>query len=266
MGRKKQIPNLDEYELGYIEGLMKGQRTFKTEEVDTIQLKKHTFKVDLKCKNKKQKEFLQMLKDDKNQICFGIGSAGSGKSYLSLGFALSQLKDPSTPYEKIIILVPTCEAGAMSIGYLPGELFSKISPYIDADSHTMEKILNNSGNASGKNIVNNLIGDGYINYEIVNFARGKTFEKCIFLLNEAENLNQEEMLLLLTRIGEDCKLIITGDLKQLDRKDIRKNKVECGLEYAIKKLSDMEEVGIVEFCEEDIVRNPLISKILERWD
>ena len=103
MGRKRNLPNMDEYELGYIEAKMNSRQSLQIDEQDNFQLKRHMYKVDLKCKNKKQKEFLQMLKDPKHEICFGIGSAGSGKSYLSLGFALSQLKDPSTPYEKIIM-------------------------------------------------------------------------------------------------------------------------------------------------------------------
>lgn len=266
MARRKNITNIDEYELGYIEAKMRGPRDYNPMETDYISLKKHLFKVDIKCKNKKQKEFLQMLKDPKHEICFGIGSAGSGKSYLSLGFALSQLKDPSTPYEKIIILVPTCEAGAMSLGFLKGTLLEKIGPYLEADSYTMEKILNNSGNVGSKNIINSLIGNGYINYEVVNFARGKTFDNSLILINEAENYSKEEMLLLLTRVGENSKIIITGDLKQLDRKDIKKSKTDCGLEHATKQLQEMSEVGVVEFHDEDIVRNPLISKILERWD
>ena len=265
MGRKRNLPNMDEYELGYIEAKMNSRQSLIIDEQDNFQLKRHMYKIDLKCKNKKQKEFLQMLKDPKHEICFGIGSAGSGKSYLSLGFALSQLKDPSTPYEKIIILVPTCEAGAMSLGFLKGTLLEKIGPYLEADSYTMEKILNNSGNANSKQILGNLLNNGYINYEVVNFARGKTFDNSLILLNEAENYSKEEMLLLLTRIGENSKLIITGDLKQLDRKDIKKSKVDCGLEYAVKQLGDMDETGVVEFHDEDIVRNPLITKILNNW-
>lgn len=265
MGRKRNLPNMDEYELGYIEAKMNSRQSLQIDEQDNFQLKRHMYKVDLKCKNKKQKEFLQMLKDPKHEICFGIGSAGSGKSYLSLGFALSQLKDPSTPYEKIIILVPTCEAGAMGLGYLKGSLFEKISPYIDADTYTMEKILHNSGNACAKQIIGQLLNNGYVNFEVVNFARGKTFDNALILLNEAENYSKEEMLLLLTRIGENSKLIITGDLKQLDRKDIKKSKVACGLEHAARQLGEMEEASVIEFNDEDIVRNPLITKILENW-
>lgn len=226
---------------------------------------KLTYKITAKCKNERQKEFLNMLKDEKNQICFGIGSAGSGKSYVSLIYALQALKTDSNKYKQIIIIVPTVEAGAMNIGFLKGTLDEKIAPYLEADSYTMEKILASSGNENPVYIVNDMIKTGRIRYELVNFARGKTFDNCILMINEAENYSKEEMLLLLTRIGDNCKIICTGDVKQLDRKDIKKSKTDCGLVYAYEKLKDFDEVSGVTFGNEDIVRNPLISKILETY-
>ena len=100
---------------------------------------------------------------------------------------------------------------------------------------------------------------------MVNFARGKTFDNALILINEAENYSKEEMLLILTRIGENSRIIITGDLEQLDRKDIKKNNTICGLEYALEKLKDMDEVASIEFEPDDIVRNPIITKIIDKW-
>lgn len=94
---------------------------------------------------------------------------------------------------------------------------------------------------------------------------GKTYDNALILINECENYSKEEMLLLLTRIGENSKIIISGDIEQLDRKDIKKNGYKCGMEYALEKLKDMEEVAYVEFTTEDIVRHPIISKIIENW-
>jgi len=85
------------------------------------------------------------------------------------------------------------------------------------------------------------------------------------LINEAENYSKEEMLLILTRIGENSRIIITGDLEQLDRKDIKKNNTTCGLEYALEKLKNMDEVASIEFEQDDIVRNPIITKIIDNW-
>ena len=87
----------------------------------------------------------------------------------------------------------------------------------------------------------------------------------LILVNEAENYSKEEMLLILTRVGEGSKIILTGDLEQCDRKDIKKSKSMCGLEYACEKLKDMEEFASIEFFPEDVVRNPLITKILKNW-
>lgn len=127
----------------------------------------------------------------------------------------------------------------------------------------MEKILSNSGNFSSKQIIDGLIKNYVINYDVVNFARGKTYDNALILINEAENYSKEEMLLLLTRIGENSKIIISGDVEQMDRKDLKFS--QCGMVYAIEKLKDMNEVDIVEFKNEDIVRNPIISKIIYKW-
>lgn len=225
---------------------------------------KNIYNIKIKCKNNKQKQFLNILKNPKKEICFGIGSAGSGKSYISLSFALQALTK-GIKYTKIIIIVPTVEAGNMNIGYLKGTLEEKIAPYIDADTYTMEKILLNSGFENAKQIIKDLIKNGQIQYELVNFARGKTFDNCIILINEAENYTKEEMLLLLTRIGENCKIICTGDEKQTDRKDIKKSNSECGLIYASNALKSLDEIETVIFDNNDIVRNPLILKILNAY-
>lgn len=93
----------------------------------------------------------------------------------------------------------------------------------------------------------------------------KFYDNALILINEAENYSKEEMLLILTRIGENSRIIITGDLEQLDRKDIKKSNTACGLEYALEKLKDMDEVASVEFDTNDIVRNPIITKIIDNW-
>lgn len=227
---------------------------------------KTNYKVQIKCKNKKQKEFLHRLKDPNKIICFGIGSAGTGKSYISLAYALQVLQDKDSLFDKIIIITPTCEAGSMNLGYLKGSIDDKIYPYIEADKYTMAKILDNSNNnLKGKEIVDSLIQNEKINFELVNFARGKTFDNALITIAEAENFNKQEMLLLLTRIGENSKIIISGDIEQLDRKDIKRTNEECGIEYAINKLQDMEETSVTVFTNDDIVRNPIISKIIDKW-
>lgn len=221
------------------------------------------YKVDIKCKNQKQKDFLKILKDNSKQIVFGIGSAGSGKSYISLAYAIKEVIQPNSIYQRIVIYNPTCEAGNMALGFIKGTLEDKTAVYKVADVHTIEKILTHSGNEKVKDIIKKIYEEELISYEIMNFARGISIDNSLILINESENYSKEEILLLLTRIGENSKIIITGDPLQKDRKDLKK--CEDGLSYAYKNLSALDEVASVEFTNEDIVRNPLISKIIERF-
>lgn len=263
MSRKKNLQDLDEFERGYIEGKMNAKIRVEAND-DIYQLKRLNYKIDIKCKNKKQKEFLNLLKNEDKKICFGVGSAGSGKSYISLAYALQALRDESTPYRKIIILIPPLQScsSSLNIGLLPGNIDEKTMVFRSADGSTMEKILRNSGNFNEKTIVDNLYNSGKIEYQLVNFIRGCSYDDCIVLLNESEGYDKDEMLLLLTRIGENCKYIITGDEQQKSRRDMKNG---SGMKHAVDSISDMDEIGIVEFTNEDIVRNPIIGKILEKW-
>jgi phosphate starvation-inducible PhoH-like protein len=267
MGKKKNLKGLDEFDLEIInEKLGKSVTDYINPDdiVSATSLKALSYKIDIKCKNEKQKEFLKNLKDKNHQICFASGAAGAGKSYISLAYALSALKDGGNSFDKIIIVIPTCPAGNMDIGLLKGTYEDKIRPYLEADTYTMEKIMKNSGNGMPIDNVRTLISHGYIDYQLVNFARGKTFDNCIVLINEAENYSREEMLLLLTRMGENSKFIISGDPIQKDRKDLKKN--GDGLTYAIERLKNLEETCVTIFTNDDIVRNPLITKVLENWN
>jgi len=267
MAKRKHIQDINDFDLEFINEKM-GKSVIDYMSSDDIisasSLKALNYRLEIKCKNEKQKEFLKNLKDKKHQICFASGSAGAGKSYISLAYALQALKDGGSPYEKIIIVIPTCPAGNMDIGLLKGTMDEKIRPYLEADTYTMEKIMKHSGNGVPSDIVRCLINSNYIDYQLVNFARGKTFDNAIVLINEAENYSRTEMLLLLTRMGENSKFIISGDPIQKDRKDLKKN--GDGLTYAIDRLKDLEETSITIFTNDDIVRNPLITKILENWN
>lgn len=223
------------------------------------------FKLNIKCKNEKQKEFLNSLKNKNNIICFGTGSAGTGKSYISLSYALKCIKDQS--FEKIIMVVPTAQATNkdMQFGYLQGSLEDKSQPFKDVDRFTIEKILKQSNNEQYKQKASELINKGIIQYEFINFMLGKTFDNSLILVNEAEQYTKDDMRLILTRLGEKSKIVVTGDEKQANRTSIVNNKNICGLTYAANVLKDLDEVSIVQFNNEDIVRNPLICKILEKF-
>lgn len=264
MARKKNLKGLDSDTLDLIESKMASGYEDRVDNTTYANCSKAlAFKINLKCKNQSQKQLYKLIKE--KDITFAIGSPGSGKSFISLATALELLKNDNG-YNKIIIMVPTCEASSyLSIGLLPGSYDEKIAPYLEADTYTMEKILNLSGNIGSHKIITDLAKCNMIEFQLVNFARGKSFDNCILLINESENYSKEEMLLLLTRMGDNCKVVVSGDKEQLDRKDIKKSKSDCGLMYAVDHLKDMEETGVVEFTNEDIVRNPLISKIINNW-
>lgn len=226
------------------------------------------FKISLKCKNQKQKDFVKSMKDPNKQISFGIGSAGTGKTYLSLGVALSLVKDPNSPYKKVVIFVPTCESTKeLQIGYLKGCQQDKMEPYIANSKNVVERLLFDSGNINPKSITADLIEKGIVEFELINFVKGKTFSDCVCVLEEAEDLSREDMLLILTRKGgETCKMFISGDDKQISRSDLRNRRDRSGLRYAAQILSDMEMVSVTDFEPSDIVRDPILTEIIKRFE
>lgn len=269
MAKKKNIKNIDEIDMEIIDTMMYpslSEAQMPPEYISVREIKELGFKVDVKCKNDRQKEFLNQLKDDNKQICFGIGSPGTGKSFISLAYALKALK--SRKYDTITMVIPTAPAGGkdLDLGLLKGTLQDKTEPFKDCDRETIAKILKISGNENAKFTANQLINGGYIKYEFINFLLGKTIDNSIILVNEAEQFTRENMRLILTRIGENSKFIVTGDILQTNRRSIVSKKDVNGLEFAADKLSDLDEVAITEFTDEDIVRNPLIGKILDRFD
>lgn len=264
MARKKNLKDLDPEAIELVESKMMGgleERYQNDNQTYNVCSKALEYKVALKCKNEKQKEYHKLIKDKEVVLC--SGEPGTGKSYIALATILELLK-ADNPYRKLMIVVPTVEAGNMNIGYLKGTKDEKIEAYLQADLYTMEKILNSAGN-NGKECLKTLQKCGIIEAEPVGFMRGKTLDNTIVLITEAENFNKQELFLILSRIGNKSKYIINGDVKQLDRKDIRNSKQECGLEYAMRVLEPLDEVGIIRFGKEDIVRNPLIGKIMDKW-
>lgn len=268
MGKKKHLKEIDEFDKQIIEEKMKRDSAlnYLTSEGLCTRLKTLNYKLNVKCKNDKQKIFLNNLKDKSKKVCFGVGSPGTGKSFISLLYALKAIKDGD--YSNIVMIIPTAQAGGadLSIGYLKGDFEEKVSPFCEADKATISKILKLSGNIASDEIANSLINNGFIKYEYVNFLLGKTIDDSIILINEAEQYTKSNMRLILTRIGENSKIIVTGDSKQVNRKSIKNKIEECGLTYSAECLKDLEEVSITEFNENDIVRNGLITKILEKFD
>ena len=255
--KKRLVESLDEDELEYIKTKMNPEK----EEPNQISSKLLNFKLKLKCKNQKQKELHNLIKE--KQIVFCQGSAGTGKSYIATETALDLLKNG--PYRRIIICCPNVESSSMPLGLLPGTVDEKLQPFLDAIEFTIEKILDDSGNFNSKDILVNLLKNDVVIEEAASFLRGKTFDDSIIIVDESENFNKQEMLLILTRIGRNSKMVFLGDNMQIDRKDIKKSGEKCGLDYAFDVLKDIDDIGFLVFTEEDIVRNPIITEILKKW-
>jgi phosphate starvation-inducible PhoH-like protein len=201
-----------------------------------------------------QKKYYETLIDSEITVC--SGPAGVGKSYITMKAAIDLLSDPKTPYEKIIIVRPAVEAEE-KLGSLPGNVEEKLDPYIFPSYYLLNKIIGKESREKLKEIE-------VIEVFALAFMRGMNIDNSILIFEEGQNASPSQMKLLLTRIGFNSKFFISGDVEQSDK---YKNKTHSGLWDAIEKFRDDDYVSTFEFKDKnDIVRNPLISKILRKYD
>lgn len=224
---------------------------------DTVFTKKNYGEILLKrvhisCKNERQKQFVRMI--DENEITICIGESGVGKSYLSIAKALDLLKDSSRGYEKIYIITPIVESED-NLGFLKGSLMEKMDPYLYSIYYLVDKLV-------GEDVRKKLVENEIISPLAISYLRGVNIDNAILISDETQNMTIKGMKTLLTRIGFNSKFILSGDINQIDR---FKNENDSGLKYAYENLNDLEGVGVFEFGKEDIVRNKIISEILERF-
>ena len=205
--------------------------------------------------NKSQKLYWEEL--DKNLITLCTGPAGTGKSFLSLRKAISLLWESEGKYEKIVILRPIVTAGDKDVlGSLPGSLEEKMDPYVFPSFYLINKMIGVEGRLK-------LMEQGFLEVMAIPYCRGVNFDNSIVVFEEAQNATIEEMKLVLTRIGFDTKMFISGDLEQSDKfKDITKS----GFYDAKVRLDGVKGIGEFEFSHRDIVRNQIISDILDRYN
>ena len=201
-----------------------------------------------------QKKYYDTLIDSEITVC--SGPAGVGKSYITMKAAIDLLSDPKTPSEKIIIVRPAVEAEE-KLGSLPGNVEEKLDPYIFPSYYLLNKII-------GKEAREKLKELEIIEVFALAFMRGMNIDNSILIFEEGQNATPSQMKLLLTRIGFNSKFFISGDVEQSDR---YKNKTHSGLWDAIEKFRDSSVISTFEFKDKkDIVRNPLITKILQKYD
>ena len=200
-----------------------------------------------------QKEYYDILIN--NQITICSGPAGVGKSYISMKAAVDLLMDTNNSYEKIIIVRPAVEAEE-KLGSLPGNLEEKLDPYIFPSYYLLNKII-------GKEAREKLKEVEVIEVFALAYMRGMNIDNSILIFEEAQNATPNQMKLLLTRIGYNSKFFISGDLEQTDR---YKDKKQSGLYDALQRFNGISDIGVYDFKNAKNVRNPLISKILVKYD
>lgn len=199
-------------------------------------------------KNYAQGMYLESIRN--NQITFAVGPAGTGKSYIAAAYAAEQLYYKKI--DKLIITRPAVEAEE-SLGFLPGELDEKYAPYLAPIRDILDGLL-------GKPFVDYCLKVGYIEPVPIAFMRGRTFSNAICLISEAQNTTPNQMKLILSRIGHNCKTIVEGDISQ---RDIRGT---SGMEDAIIKLSHIPSIDVVHFLNDDIVRSGICKSIILAYD
>lgn len=197
-----------------------------------------------------QAEYIQSMRE-KNMV-FCIGAAGSGKTFLAVAEALRLLL--TRKVSRIVITRPVVEAGE-SLGFLPGDLKDKITPYLRPLYDSMELVL-------PKDSVKRLLESESVEIAPLAYMRGRTLNNSVVILDEAQNTTKEQMKMFLTRMGENSKVFVTGDETQVDLP----KKVSSGLKHAVSLLEGIEEIAVNRLGAEDVVRNPLVQKIVKAYE
>lgn len=205
--------------------------------------------VKVKAKNESQKDLIRSIKANQITICKGL--AGTGKTYVALAFALGLLRAKSNKFRKIYLVKSVTTLKGEELGYLKGSMEEKIEPFIWSYVLNLEKIIEDSE-------IKNLFETDIIRALPLAYARGISLDNCIIIADEMQNISLDNARTLLTRIGENTKMILLGDTNQIDLK----NKKESSLDPLFQIFSETENIGVIEMNEGDTnCRNPLISVI-----
>jgi phosphate starvation-inducible PhoH-like protein len=206
-------------------------------------------KIEIIPRNTAQESFMESLLDESKRIVFAIGPAGTGKSYLSTLSAIKALK--ANEFEKIIIVRPAVGAEGENHGFLPGTLNEKLGVWVQPIVDIFEEVYT-------KQEISKMVDDGIIELASLMYLRGRSFKNTIVILDESQNCLPSQMMLLLTRLGENCRAFVTGDLDQTDHRK------ENGLADFVKRLKDKGStmISVVEFKREHIERDPIVAEVL----
>ncbi|HVU08897.1 MAG TPA: PhoH family protein [Verrucomicrobiae bacterium] len=225
-----------------------GAETLKNLMSDRVQT--HERRPGVTAKTVGQKKYLDAIR--KHDVTFGIGPAGTGKTYLAVATALSALREGKV--SRIILTRPAVEAGE-ALGFLPGDLYEKITPYLRPLHDALHDML-------PAEEIQKLMERGTIEIAPLAYMRGRTLNNAFIILDEAQNSTTEQMLMFLTRLGHGSKAVITGDETQIDLPPHK----HSGLVEAHRALRDVDDIAVVEFSKRDVVRHPLVQKIITAYE
>lgn len=207
-------------------------------------------KVSIKPRGKNQRSYIKNIRE--NDVNFGIGPAGTGKTYLGVGCAVEALEMDRV--QRLVLVRPAVEAGE-KLGFLPGDLSQKVDPYLRPIYDALYDML-------GFDRVGKLIAKNIIEIAPLAYMRGRTLNNAFVILDEAQNTTRQQMKMFLTRIGFGSTAVITGDITQVDLPGRERN----GLEDAVKLLKGIEGISFTNFSSKDVVRHPLVQKIIEAYE
>ena len=200
-------------------------------------------------RSEKQSEYIKALKE--NDIVMSLGPAGTGKSFLAVSVAITLLMEKKI--DRVILSRPAVEAGE-KLGFLPGDMKEKVDPYLRPLYDALYELF-------GADKIDKKIETGEIEIAPLAFMRGRTLKNCFAILDEAQNATETQIKMFLTRIGENSKLVVNGDPSQVDLI----NKRDSGLIKSRNILKDLEEIKVIKFDHNDVVRHPLVSKIIKAY-
>ncbi len=201
-------------------------------------------------KGLRQKQYIDAIR--RHDLVFGVGPAGTGKTYLAMAMAVSALMNKEV--QRIVLARPAVEAGE-KLGFLPGDLAEKVNPYLRPLYDALHDMMELSK-------ARRLVEQGAIEVAPLAFMRGRTLNESFVVLDEAQNTTIEQMKMFLTRLGYDSRAVITGDLTQIDLPE----RTPSGLVHAVRILNDVEGVGFCYFESSDVVRHPLVQRVIEAYE
>lgn len=239
-----------EQNINYIISLYENNNLNKFEEIDNEIIGRTFLGKPIKPKTLGQKEYINSIKN--NMITYGIGPAGTGKTYLGMCMAVQSFKNNEV--QRLVLTRPAIEAGE-KLGFLPGDLQSKIDPYLRPLYDALYQML-------GVDSFNANLEKGIIEIAPLAYMRGRTLDNAFIVLDEAQNTTIPQMKMFLTRIGFNSKVIITGDETQIDLD----NESKSGLIHAEKVLKNIPSIEFVKLTSDDVVRHPIVQKIVQAYD